>query len=321
MFGLQEAYLSHLLEPHRHSFGVISSSFSWPINMVGGRVLPYLGLRWNQFLFLITHPPEAAGRQGVVLPPEATKHWSWEYNSPLISQEALTDFPQFIPPVGRHRCSGVAAAVPKRLLGARNNSWMCLVDRACDKLCNTDPTAIATQVLPLRPHPNTLSLHDQCRSNLCNRDSTAIATKVLPLRAHKTPVLKRVLLLATPTCLWGRCGNSTPASSVMDLVFRRSDGSHISVDTVHPHLQSYSAADNVRSSVTPKYTWRLQWVRFRPFQLMLSCLPHSRFRMWAHSRSVHVASPARFPICNSTTTFTQIEEDASKKARHQSESH
>ena len=36
--------------------------------------------------------------------------------------------------------------------------------------------------------------------------------------------------------------------------------------------------DNVRSSVTPKYTGRLQWVRFRPFQLMLSCLPHSRFR-------------------------------------------
>ena len=38
-------------------------------------------------------------------------------------------------------------------------------------------------------------------------------------------------------------------------------------------------------------------------------------------RSVHVASPARFQICNSTTTFTQIEEDASKKARRQSESH
>ena len=28
-----------------------------------------------------------------------------------------------------------------------------------------------------------------------------------------------------------------------------------------------------------------------------------------------------FNICISTTTFTQIEEDASKKARHQSESH
>ena len=47
-----------------------------------------------------------------------------------------------------------------------------------------------------------------------------------------------LLLLAAPTWLWGRCGrhNSSPASSVMDLVFRRSDGSHVSVDTVHPSL-------------------------------------------------------------------------------------
>ena len=41
-----------------------------------------------------------------------------------------------------------------------------------------------------------------------------------------------LLLLAAPTWLWGRCGrhNSPPASSVMDLVFRRSDGSHVSAD-------------------------------------------------------------------------------------------
>ena len=47
-----------------------------------------------------------------------------------------------------------------------------------------------------------------------------------------------LLLLAAPTWLWGRCGrhNSPPASSVMDLVFSRSDGSHVSVDTVHPSL-------------------------------------------------------------------------------------
>ena len=39
-----------------------------------------------------------------------------------------------------------------------------------------------------------------------------------------------LLLLSAPTWLWGRCGrhNSPPASSVMDLVFRRSDGSHMS---------------------------------------------------------------------------------------------
>ena len=47
-----------------------------------------------------------------------------------------------------------------------------------------------------------------------------------------------LLLLAAPTWLCGHCGrhNSPPASSVMDLVFRRSDCSHVSVDTVHPSL-------------------------------------------------------------------------------------
>ena len=43
---------------------------------------------------------------------------------------------------------------------------------------------------------------------------------------------------------------------------------------------------NVRSSVTPIYTGRLQWVKFTPFQLMLSCLPHSRFRRWKSPCSV-----------------------------------
>ena len=52
-----------------------------------------------------------------------------------------------------------------------------------------------------------------------------------------------LLLLAAPTWLWGRCGrhNSHPASSVMDLVFRHSDGSHVSVDTVHPSLLRFSS--------------------------------------------------------------------------------
>ena len=52
-----------------------------------------------------------------------------------------------------------------------------------------------------------------------------------------------ILLLATPTWLWGLCGrhNSPPASSVMDLVFRRSDGSHVSVETVHPSLRRFSS--------------------------------------------------------------------------------
>ena len=47
-----------------------------------------------------------------------------------------------------------------------------------------------------------------------------------------------LLLLATPTWLWGHGfrHNSPPASSVMDFIFCCSDGSHDSVDTVHPSL-------------------------------------------------------------------------------------
>ena len=57
-----------------------------------------------------------------------------------------------------------------------------------------------------------------------------------------------LLLLAAPTWLWGRCGrhNSPPASSVMDLVFRRSDGSHVSIDTVHPSLLRSSSFSSPR---------------------------------------------------------------------------
>ena len=46
--------------------------------------------------------------------------------------------------------------------------------------------------------------------------------------------------------------------------------------------------DNVRSSVPPRYTGRLQWVKFTPFQLMLNCLPHSRFRRWKRLTCVFV---------------------------------
>ena len=46
----------------------------------------------------------------------------------------------------------------------------------------------------------------------------------------------------------GRCGrrNSPPASSVMDFIFRRSDGSHVSVDTVDPSLLRYSSFSSPR---------------------------------------------------------------------------
>ena len=47
-----------------------------------------------------------------------------------------------------------------------------------------------------------------------------------------------ILLLAAPTWLWGRCGrhNSPPASSDIDFIFCRSDGSQVSRLTQSIHL-------------------------------------------------------------------------------------
>ena len=74
-----------------------------------------------------------------------------------------------------------------------------------------------------------------------------------------------VLLLADPTWLWGRCGrhNSHPASYVMDLVVRRSDGSHVSVDTFHPSL--------VRSSSLSSPAWYHRQ-RFSSYVVLVSPL-------------------------------------------------
>ena len=54
---------------------------------------------------------------------------------------------------------------------------------------------------------------------------------------------KRPLLLAATTWLWGY---SHPASYVMDFIFRRSDGSRVSVDTVLPSLLRYSSFSSPR---------------------------------------------------------------------------
>ena len=69
----------------------------------------------------------------------------------------------------------------------------------------------------------------QCTNQLICKLDTGAEGNVIPLL---------LFLLAAPTWLWGRCGRhkSPPASSVMDLVFSRSDGSHVSVDIVHPSL-------------------------------------------------------------------------------------
>ena len=65
------------------------------------------------------------------------------------------------------------------------------------------------------------------------RDSRTVQS--IPILLVDKPIVLLPLPLATPTWLWGRCckHNSPPASSVMELIFRRSDGSHVSVDTVN----------------------------------------------------------------------------------------
>ena len=57
-----------------------------------------------------------------------------------------------------------------------------------------------------------------------------------------------LLLLAATTWLWGRSDrhNPPPASYVMNLIFRRSDDSRVSVDTVYPSLQRYSSFSSPR---------------------------------------------------------------------------
>ena len=75
------------------------------------------------------------------------------------------------------------------------------------------------------------------------------------VRSHKYVVrlsflyLTILLLLAAPIWSWSRCGrhNSPPASSVMDFIFLRSDGSDVSLtQTVHPSLLRSSSRSSPR---------------------------------------------------------------------------
>ena len=124
------------------------------------------------------------------------------------------------------------------------------------------------------------------------------------MRCHWTGLL----LLAAPTWLWGRCGrhNSPPASSVMDLVFRRSDGSHVSVDTVHPsllrssslsspgwcHLQSFFLCSLGLTSTWSNHLSRAflhlsAILSTFSLSLMFSFLIWS-LSVWPHTRSAHL---------------------------------
>ena len=64
--------------------------------------------------------------------------------------------------------------------------------------------------------------------------------------------LPLLLLLAVPMLLWGRCGrhNSPPASSVVDILLRCSDGSRVGFHTVYPSLL-WSSSSSFSSSSSP----------------------------------------------------------------------
>ena len=108
-----------------------------------------------------------------------------------------------------------------------------------------------------------------------------------------------LLLLAAPTWLWGRCGihNSPPASSVIDFIFRRSNGTHVSVDTVRPSLLRSSSFSSrmwyhLSRVFLPTYSWsRLSmW----PNHICLSVSP--RCHRFSHGLFVC----GRMPICTSS---------------------
>ena len=108
-----------------------------------------------------------------------------------------------------------------------------------------------------------------------------------------------LLLLAALTWLWGRCSrhNSPPASSVMDFIFRRSDGSHVSVDTVHPsllqsssfsspswyHLQSLSSELFLVSPLTRRHHLSLAFLQLSVMVSTFSLSLMSSFLTWSLS--------------------------------------
>ena len=68
---------------------------------------------------------------------------------------------------------------------------------------------------------------------------------------EKSPASSLLLrLLAVPMLLWSRCGrqNSPPASSVVDILLRCSDGSHVRFHTVYPSLLWSSSSSSSSSS-------------------------------------------------------------------------
>ena len=122
---------------------------------------------------------------------------------------------------------------------------------------------------------------------------------------HPVIILQVSFSVASSLFAWLELSHTGQVYSAAELHSARADD--LSVFGVAPHFEVLSLwimlflvptlllvfsicdlYDNLRSSVTPIYTGRLQWVMFTPFQLMLSCLPHSRFRRWKRLTCVFV---------------------------------
>ena len=100
-------------------------------------------------------------------------------------------------------------------------------------------------------------------------------------------LLLLLLLLAVPTLLWGRCGrhNSPPDSSVVDILLRCSDGSHVRFHTVYPSLLWSSSSSSPRRCHLQRSSSHI----FLFSSLYMSKPPQSRFhalvcdRLYLHS--------------------------------------
>ena len=90
----------------------------------------------------------------------------------------------------------------------------------------------------IRAHTSTLGIRGYTKNT---------KYKIKVTQCH-TNFIQQFSSLAAPTWLWGRYDrhNSPPASYVMDFVFRRSDGSHVSIDTIHPSLLRTSSFSSPR---------------------------------------------------------------------------
>ena len=152
----------------------------------------------------------------------------------------------------------------------------------------------------------TLQPHYTCCLRVMGKNPV-LQKLLLVFVGFRQPVIIRQVSISVASSLfaWVERSHTGQAFSAADKHSARADD--LSVVGVAPHFEFLSLRvmlflvptfflvfsicalyDTVRSSVTPRYTGRLQWIRITPFQLVLSCLPHSRFRRWKRLTCVFI---------------------------------